>query len=279
MLKLLIRYATFILGSYYIFRKLLNINENFKADYVILSFEGICLSVTAYLLPEDMQHVTYPLLIFALFWYFAVVTPERKSTVFVTTTLSVAIMLALYTFSFLLDGIICGALGYYLSIPITDTYVIISSIPTAVFVLFLCRFIFRIPRFKNGMPFLKKEIIANMRFFISFFIIFIYMAFILFVATNSHVTFQAIIILAFSIFSAGILLIFWWRTQLRTTYLSALNLQNYYLLQKQIEDCEKTIAELRQENTQLSQMLKKKLHIPCKDKTTYKGILKCFPGF
>lgn len=261
MLKLLIRYATFILGSYYIFRKLLKITGNFKADYVILSFEGICLSVTAYLLPEDMQHVTYPLLIFALFLYFAMVTPERKSTVFVTTTLSVAIMLALYTFSFLLDGIICGALGYYLSIPITDTYVIISSIPTAVFVLLLCRFTFRIPRFKNGMPFLRKEIIANIGFFISFFIIFIYMTFILFVATNSQVTFQAVIILAFSIFFAGILLIFWWRTQLRTTYLSALNLQNYYLLQKQIEDCQKTMAELRQENTQLSRVLEKTMRL------------------
>lgn len=252
MLKLLIRYGTFILGSYYIFRKLLNINENFKADYVILSLEGICLSVTAYFLPEDMQHITYPLLIFALFLYFAVVTRERKNTVFVATTLSVAITLALYTFSFLLDGIIYGALGYYLSIPITNTYVIISSIPTAVFFLFLCRFTFRIPRFKNGMPFLRKQIIANMGFFISFFIIFIYMVFILFISTNSPVTFQTLIILAFSIFSAGILLIFWWKSQLHTTYLSALKRQNYHLLLEQTAACEKTMIELQQETAQLS---------------------------
>lgn len=253
MLKLLIRYISIILCSYYIYSRLLNTRLK-KSSFLLFAFYGLLMASFSYILPASFQYLILPFILLFTYIYLVCTTNIQPETVFTTLILSYSICYSFYILSGVLLGIFIGFIMYYFfqgkEFPST-----LFNLIAMIIQIFLCIIPFKLKRLKNGMPFLKNQLVSNIGVFVGSLILFCSMMLSTLNVTlsNSMKNFY-FLLLPFSII-LFIFLFIWWKKQIQQTYLLKLKEREFTRLEEQLSSCEQQLSDLKAENQELSKLI------------------------
>lgn len=238
----------------FIFWGSLHICKNLISRYLIKNLQEIyllafsfLLAVLAYLLKQYIPELTYviPLL---LLWIFIGIFSEHPKPSVIFITISFGISYSLWAISSLLVTLISSPLHYIIeTIPIINLVFFVSILHCS---FTIC--LFRIKRFKKGMPFLFSTSFIN----IGTIICLLFIAFLMYVPSlypNRTVKFFSVL-LFFTVFA---FLIHWWQSQITKSYKRSLQLRELESLRMELAEKEKQVVELSRQNQELGRLIHK----------------------
>lgn len=253
MLQLWIRYTSILLCSDYIYKKLLTIRNSSKFQKGKLLLCSFPFFLLFSYLPESIQYLSYALLLLFHFVYYGITTRTYNDTIFVTLLLSYGIGYCVFLLSGFISTLILGMIGWFLLNKIQFPGIIIQ-LTVCLFMYLFCPLPFRIARLKKGMPFLKNQHITSLGSLLGLSVLLCTM---LVSSQNfkSDSYYQWALILFLFSFILFLFLFTWWRSQLHRTYLEQLKKRDIKRLEEELQDCQKTIASLKQENQNLAKLI------------------------
>ena len=212
--------------------------------YIILP---ILLAILALILNTTFIDLTYIIPLLLLWGYIGFLT-FRPQESFVTLSISFGISFALHAFSSVISTILI-----YPFHPETSAFPYTAiSLVTALIELLLTFFLFKIKRFKKGMPFLTSTSCAN---FATFICLFLYAFSIYTPANGVNHKFRVVKFLVFILSLAA--LIYWWQAQLTKSYKHALELRELESLRTELQEKDKLIQKLTKQNESLGKLIHK----------------------
>ena len=138
--------------SFFVWKKLINYKENNYFKTIII----VCLSIVEAFIELKMQSIPTLLRIIGMYFIYGIILAKiTKKPIYYTITIffiSLTITYIMYIISIIFAGIIVKVLN--LSLNINNTLIFILTILIEVIIMSL---IFKIRRFKNGIPFLQNE--------------------------------------------------------------------------------------------------------------------------
>ena len=242
MLPILLKYFYIIFTSFYLYKKLLNLTTSQK-EFPIKFCSSCILCIIIYLIRINFSALSMFILsvLFLGITYFLYKQPINTTILY--AIVSIVCSYALFMFSSLLQfplhmifvkNITNETILYSLNISIIGITEILIS-----------KSIFKLNRFKSGMPFLKQHIASDLSSFIT-------ISLLIASTFSSTTTGRNPYLLApfFFIILSGILIFFWWKSKLT---------ENYYKAAKdrEIGELKAKIEELKSENATLSKIIHK----------------------
>lgn len=243
MLDAFIKYFTLIICSLYIAPKLLNFKQAKHTRYTIYSLIFSCLLSCIYLLFSHKYSVIYiPLVGISIYIFIRLFYCNIISTAISCTLYSYALSYVLFAISATLVTFIVVPLEkiFKNTIPLS-IYLIIAVVQISLMIL-----IFKIRRFKNGMPFLKSEKFNYIGIYIGLTILIC--AIILKFADEN--TYKYFILPQIFVCISSIFIFIWWRSRLKATYIKA-------VYNRELEILKNELATLKSDNEVLSSLLHK----------------------
>lgn len=252
-LFLIIRYSGILLCSDYIYHKLLNLNNFtfFRKLFFVIS--GILFALLFSNLPIEFRSFSYLILFVYHFLIMVLRTASDHNTIFISLLFSYGICYGFFLIADLICGTCIGMIGWFV-FDGADLPVSLLQITGAVVMYLLSVSLFRIPRFKQGMPFLK-----NQHFDSSF--CSLTLPILLFFTLCFNEKFKgendSEKMLLFFMFILILLLnlIITCRNQLRQTYIKHLKEREITRLEKELAVCQSTLEAVKQENKDLSKLI------------------------
>ena len=246
MLIIFIKYFVIIFFSFYTYMKLLNFNLRSKPYIQIYLVFSLILSIVVAIL---RYHFPYINAICLSLSYIVVITLHTKTEVrlsIITGVLSYGISNIVFTVSSLVSTTILFLLGLDFS---TDLFPMLLAgfIDSIIHIL-----LFRIRRLKKGMPFLTESAANNIGIIITL----LALSCVLILNTNDGVSYIYIIPLAIVI-ACAILIFIWWNKRITRTYLDRKRESELTELYKTIEEKNKYIEQLKQQNVTLGNLIHK----------------------
>ena len=119
--------------------------------------------------------------------------------------------------------------------------------------MFFLLLLFKIKRFRKGMPFLVSEKFTNIGIIICLGLF----ALLTYVQLTNHYQLWFVILITFCIISITAALIFWWQAQLTKSYLRKLQLLELESLRKELEETSREMAHLKKQNEELGRLIHK----------------------
>lgn len=242
MMQNYIKYAFILICCVYFYYKLLRLTIT-RSTLI----KSVCFSLVMPALLYNIRlyiPILFPWITVLLFFIF--ITKSTKTSYSISFISSI-LSFGLSYFSFFLGVIIISPFLFILVyLERSQTiYVLIFQTLIGLFQLIFATLPFKIPRLKNGMPFLLQKSSNDIGILISIFILCI----ISFQTTQENRTpFLTISVLILPLF--GTLLFQWWRRQIRNTYMRKLH-------QRELEDLQIEIDNLKKDNEQLAKIIHK----------------------
>lgn len=256
MLHLWIRYASILICSDYIYKKLLTMKESSKFQKWFSLF--FCLPVFFLLsyLPASIQYFSYALLLLFHFLYYGIVTRTHSDTIFLTLLLSYGLCYCIFLISGFLSALTLAAICRFFLYK-TDLPDIIVQLSVCPFMFVLCQIPFRITRLKKGMPFLKNQHITTLGSLLGLSVLLSTMLFssLTFKEAKEAKRLKWTLLFILFIFILFLFLFTWWRNQLHRTYLEQLRNRDIKRLEEELQDTQNTITSLKEENQKLAKLI------------------------
>lgn len=256
MLKIFLQYFSMCCGCHYIYFKLLNQKNTRKIS--LLWFLTFCLFI-AFLIDKTPARYTFygpPLYLLFHFFYLLYVSETSPKITLFAFALAYSIYYCLYVICVYILGIAYGfCCTYVYKLELDYIHWCISIVLNASLTYLAAFSLFRIRRLRNGMPFLKNQLVSYGGIVIGMIVLLLNMLFCT-MSDNTPMWTKTII---FGLGSFTVLLFvylfLWWRTSLKNSYLNVLEQKNYQLLQSQVTDCAIKSDTLSQEVKQLTQLI------------------------
>lgn len=243
----IIKYFFIFIFTTYICLRIMNyslISIWHKIFFISFSF---ILSGLTYFIHAYIVGLTYalPLLLFWIAIGHLTLHPRES---FTSTVLSFGISYALNSLS---SCVVLVLIFPFYSNPQSFPYGYLTIL-TIIFQTMLIIFLFRIKRFRKGMPFLFSTTFINVATVICILLI-TTPIYISSTSTNSAVHASALFLFVISL----ALLIYWWQSQITKSYRRALLLRELESLRTELEEKDKRICELTSQNEQLGRLIHK----------------------
>jgi len=232
-----------LICTIYYYVKLLNIHLNTKKK-IVMSFYVVVLATLSTYLDSSFIFPSIIIVIFSLILFLAWSCNMKISTSITTVTLALSISYVLLA----VTSAIVGAVA--ISLFETPTHIILQIL-CLLLQIFLMRLPFKFDRFKNGMPFLKKDIHAILGLIISIVII------SLSVFISYHNYKYNLLPLFCILLLLSLLIYYYWRNSLTKTYMDKLKDRDILNLNQLIAQQSEEIIRLKEENRQLSKIVHK----------------------
>lgn len=248
MINLYIKYSTLIICSICIFAKLLNFKSDSKRILFNLIF-ALLLSFSIYCIRIFSQCLTIPTLIISSLTYILLSEKIEIGLAITTTIISYGISLTIYLISSVFTSTVFSCIGIAYS-ESTGRIILIFS---ALIQLLLCCIPFKFRRLKSGMPFLRSKGGGNTGVIISTVLLCCFL--VSSSADNPESVFFTIPV-SF-IFICGVLILLWWRSELKNAYLEKLRANEIRSLRETIQKNDEKIKYLEQHNDYLAKIIHK----------------------
>lgn len=248
MILILVKYYAIIICSFYIYLKLLHIDTNKKLFLQCNLFLVFFLPVIFLL-----RKFSIPLTIFIIVIVFAVFISELIKTSLSLSLTTSTISFGLAYLVFLIATAIVSTIGYFFSLlPNQSLSDIITLICIIFFQFLLTTILFKIKRLQKGMPFLIEYGTHDIGVYISILLLFG----VSFFDTN-QTTNLIYIIPAFLSLACGLTLLVWWRKCISKNYIEKIKAKETDELQKNLQEKNTTIEQLKYHNNELSKIIHK----------------------
>lgn len=243
------KYFFIIICCLYVYRKLLNINFSKKLIFNIFIF-----AITSSLIANFIRTTIAPLTlitIFVLTTFFTYIVYKKSFKI--TLSFSVISIVISYIL-FLIALVITSPLNYLIFLKIHRSMIsnFVSSFIFGSFQLLFSFLLFRIKRFKNGVPFLEKKTFSDIGTSICIFLLLIAS---LFYINNDNLMFFALLI--FIVICSSVVILLWWRSLITNSYLEKLNKRENERYEKTIETQQEEIDKLKLHNDALAKIIHK----------------------
>lgn len=251
MLLPLTKYFFIILGSLYLFKKLLHISTNPKS---CLSDVGcsLFLSIISQCVKQYVGVLDFCILVLLLSLFLKLRYKYSYKSCTITATISFTIasfassIAVFFTLPLKLMFTLIGFDGFGSKFV---SYFVIGSTQ-----MLLVKLPFFLKRLKNGMPFLQQGKFEDTGFVISILTLLI----IAIYRDSPNTDFRITLLTFFLPFIAGIILLFsWWHRRLRASYLEKLRARETESLKQEIIRLQEEISLLKQDNRDLSKLIHK----------------------
>lgn len=243
MLQSIIRYFLTVNCSVYVYKKLINIKEMTRLELLIFPFALI----TSYIIAVILMHIPF-LTIFALSLFICIychfIYKKRIVISIAVITMSVGISYFLYAISVVILTPITSILYFN----IDNTSIVANNSITLLFGVcqnFLAFLLFRIKRFKNGIPDIEKITESDTAIYIS--VILLLASSLIYIDKNTLII---PLILVFLTILFGLTIFLWWRKRLSDKYINKVYERNIRIL-------EDTLSTQKTEIENLSKIIHK----------------------
>lgn len=212
-----------------------------KHEIIIFSLSLALLNLYIYPSSQILSHIV-PLF---LVWIIVGKRTEYPQTCFLSLIISYSISYGLA----MLVGFVCIILLSPIIYKCNPSAYFLIAIPSGLFQTFLVKSLFRLPRFKKGMPFLYTTKVTN----ISTLICLVIICFLL--NTNSTIKNHKVKVLIILIFILTLaFLIYWWQAQITKAYRRNLELRELESMRTEMAELKKQMEELKAENDRLARI-------------------------
>lgn len=247
MLPQSIKYCSIFFCCIYVYFKLMNYSVLKKQEKTYLAISLIILTGLSLVMEMYSLKFTYILPLFLLWCILSLLTCRAQES-FITIIISFVLSFTLHAIpSFLLTFVFYPIYGDYKNYP----YVLLAIL-SSIAQIHLCIHLFKIKRFKKGMPFLLSTDILNIATVLS-------LTIIIFLAYSTFGIFEDKLQVMFfiSLFFALAFIIFWWQAQLIKAYKRRILLREIESLRTELEEKEEQIAVLSKQNEDLGRLIHK----------------------
>lgn len=249
MLFYIIRYFFIILCIIYSYNRVLNLKINNQMQYLTCAIFSLLLSIITSIFIPNETAIRILFLLIIMFIFFMFYFQTKTITVFISTIISFTISYIALLFSSFLFGIILTPIymrHYNFDV---NPYIIYTGLLQFLIIFLL----FKIKRFKNGMPFLLKKCTKSSGIVMCTTIISLILFLHIINPTALSIHFIAMLFILFLAF----LLLFWWRRRITLDYVQKLRMDEVESLYKKISDNEREIEKLNTNNDYLSKVIHK----------------------
>lgn len=247
--RTMMKYFFIFLYSTYIYDHLLNRKSLKNIHRVIYICLSLILSVITCILKLYFPVAAYivPIISLWIIFYLSTASPQLS---FITTTISFGISYGFFTLSNCIILLFFTPIYYHrMADPPYSLVAFLVGILESLFVLLL----FKIKRFRKGMPFLYSTKIANSGTLLCLFCLLVltYMQARTSPSVWVALTFPALFIIA------AFVLICWWQSQLTKSYRNRLQALEFASLRSELQDKTDRLDKLTKENTEINRLIHK----------------------
>lgn len=254
MLQFFIRHTLIIFCTNYIYYKLSNKRNENPFPYIVISFITLFITTIFYFLPANYYFAVYALQFLLVFFYHYVTNVETIATIFTTLTLSYCICYICYFLAILFVIIPMTPITIFFININSLSFTFLQTLVGFIHCLF-CYYLFRIKRFRNGIPFLHNSFVSKIGVLLGVLIICCNMFFSTLNSKteNEHDFFYIFIIFFLLIFIT--LFFIWWQNEIHHSYLLQVKEQECRRLEEQLTYCQEQIDNYEKANTELSKLI------------------------
>lgn len=244
----IIKYFTLILCSFYSYNKLLNIKKP-KINYIIYTvIASLTFSVLICALRTNFSYFSLLAMILLSFVFITILTKTQIELSITTTIISFGISYAFYTLANILMSII---LSQTKLLKLPSSLLTVTVLLQSFIQIILITVPFKLKRLKSGMPFLINKGASNAGVLLSVIILCSVV-----ILSNSKTNLIYLIPIVLVVICA-VLVLLWWRNKITQTYVEHLKAAELQNLHNTIEENEKRINYLEQQNDVLSKIIHK----------------------
>lgn len=248
MYDIIIKYFFIYLGCIYLYYHLLNIRIISLFQKCLLITLPMYLSLFTLLLRLYFPKMSNVLPILSLWIIFSCISLQPQIT-FVATMISFGISYGISIFSnMILVALILPNYYTYRSIPYYLFLLFVGILQIIILIL-----LFRINRFRSGMPFLGTVKIVNIGTWICLF----FFTILTYTQLSPYYHSGLILFVLLLLILPLAALIFWWQAQLTKSYLHKLQLLELESLRKELEETTKEMEHLKKQNEELGRLIHK----------------------
>lgn len=236
-----------IVGSVYIYLKILNLRDISKTKILWLSLFTLALSFIALKTNEISRYLGLAVVLLLLTLLFKYLFRESWRLTSISALLAYGISFAVYIVA---AFVISFVISIFHNSSATNLSVILPlALPLHLLLIFL---LFKVRRLKSGFPFLRKEGFGYFAVLFSFFIL-------LFVAVsgNRFDIVQLVILSLFGIIACAAGLYFWWRASLIRNYKDSLKEQQIEQANNRADALAQELSALQEQNQFLASVIHK----------------------
>lgn len=248
MLNIIIKHFFIYICCIYIYRHLQNnhTRNNFEIPISIVFSFSLALFTA---IVKDFFPTFVNILPIIILWIAHSITSSQPKVSFITTIIAFAISYGIYVTTSFTIVLFFSPLYFETTSDIPNSILFISGVSE---IIFLC-LLFRIKRFRKGMPFLFSTAFLNIGTFLCLF----FLSLLTHIQTSN--TSRLWIDISYSILLIITLasLIFWWQAQLTKSYLRKLQLLELESLRKELEETSKEMEHLKKQNEKLGRLIHK----------------------
>lgn len=248
MSDIIIKYFFIFLSCLYTYHHLLNHTINSKLQKFAFLLLSIFLSIFIYLLKIYLPDFSNIFSIICLGIILGLMS-SRPQLSLITTIISFGISHGMFTIS---SGIVLLFLAPLLYPATAFPYHCVMLL-SGLLEIFLLLILFRVKRFRKGMPFLYSTNFIN----IGTVICLLCLALLTYLQISDSLPVWLTILLPLSLITAIITLILWWQKQLTKSYLAKLRLLELEALRNELQEKEQLLSKLQKENEELGSLLHK----------------------
>lgn len=248
MLSLSIRYFFTIIGSLYIYSRILNLKYKTQIHFLLNLLFSACVSFIVCNFAKGYSLLRFSFLFVIYYIFVTLYTHTKPHISAMATIISFTISFVILAISSLLLSIIVTTLFPSFSPTSTLTILIMGLLQS-----FLIYLLFKVKRLRNGMPFLYKNSVINIGLALSLFYILLFMTLV----QNPPTSFLTQLSLFLFIVSMTLALLIWWRRKITQSYVEKLRVSEVEALYKEISDKEHEIEKLHSNNRYLARIIHK----------------------
>jgi len=245
----ILKYFAIIYSSRYINYKIQNLHLS-RIQHFANALFSFLLSIATFYIRRKIPYISFLLIVLFSIIYSLIFFKQSTYSTIISNIISVGMSNVLNFFVLLIGSILNVLLTYYVSIYKENNYIYYTLILIAQ--VFFITILFKIPRFKNGIPFLNNAKLCRIGIIISLFSIFASSYF----TQKTQVNFETLLFLLLVPLS-GIVIIIWWRNRISEKYIKEVRKRTFELLNHELEEKENRISYLTKENNELSAIIHK----------------------
>lgn len=213
----------------------------FIIPYVVLA---IILSIVSFYIDMYIEALSYAIPI-SLLWIINSIYITNPQIAFVATIIAFVISFCSHALASVISLILIFP---FHNSPLNFPYYLLAII-TGILQILLCNNLFKLKRFRNGMPFLYRTHILNRSTFICLF----FFGFMIYMSSNyEDLPYQTVALLLFISFLA--FLIYWWQAQITKSYRRSLELRELESLRTEVAELNLLVQKLSDENEKLARI-------------------------
>lgn len=241
--------------SFYIYPKITSavVHKVFRGSYGLCAVIALAESLVLQVISKLASYSVYPLMVVLTVSFAQFYCHSKWNISIVASILSFGICFAAFMFSTAFVSAVATLIFHINSDVGTNVWIDMIEICCISIIQFtLCFLLFKIKRFKRGMPFLLQHEISDIGVYISMALLLI----LSFVANQSS-SHLAVVIFVGAVFFCSMSLPIWWKNSTTKFYIEQLRQRELANYQTALQEKEAETAYLRTENEQLSKMIHK----------------------